>query len=383
MMSFGLVLAVLTIEVVLHLLGPRLPGLYNLATFQRYHEVYGFFHRPGARGWVRTSEYTSYVQINSQGLRDREIAVPKPPGTYRVMVMGDSFVEGAQVALEQTLPRQLERQLGGGQGGQSRPLETINAGNAGFGTAQEMLFLEKDGPLYRPDLTILVFYLDNDAANNGVEIAKMLKIDTSHRPFFEVQADGKLHQLGMAPISPEPFGAVRDFLRNHSLLFNVYENLVTAKVSAKRYHAMRMDRDRNMYRIDPLPEWKAAWTVTEALLARAKRSAAAVGTELVVVAAPSQFQIYDDQWRALISGDREAQPGMYKRDAPNRQLAAAAEQAGVRYFDLLPGLREAAASSDVPLYFAEDGHWTAAGHAAAARLVAGYLREQGLDGSNK
>lgn len=92
-MASGLVLAVVFVEVALHLLGPRLPGLYNLATFQRYHEVYGFFHRPGARGWVRSAELTSYVQINSRSLRNREIAVPKPPGTYRIMLMGDSFVE--------------------------------------------------------------------------------------------------------------------------------------------------------------------------------------------------------------------------------------------------------------------------------------------------
>src|SRR5687768_12378584 len=81
----GLVVALLVGEMVLRLLGPRVPGLSGLtsiASFQTYHPIYGFFHRPGAAGWIRTPEFTSYVEINSRGLRDREVAIPKPPGTF-------------------------------------------------------------------------------------------------------------------------------------------------------------------------------------------------------------------------------------------------------------------------------------------------------------
>jgi hypothetical protein len=268
--------------------------------------------------------------------------------------------------------------LGGGQGGPGHPLDAINAGNAGFGTAQEVLFLEHEGPTYRPDLVILVFYVDNDAANNGVRVARKYKLDTDHRPFFVLDDDGQLRELPLAPVEPEPLGPVRDLLRNHSLLFAVGENLLTAKVSAKRYHAMRMDKDRTMYKIDPPNEWKAAWEVTEALLARARTSAEAVGADLLVVCAPSQFQIYDEDWRGLLDTNRPSEIAQYAQDAPNRRLAEAAESAGVRLFDLLPGIRAAAEASDTPLYFREDGHWTPAGHALAARLITAHLNEQGL-----
>ena len=42
-------------------------SLTSIATFQTYHPIYGFFHRPGASGWIETPEFTSYVSFNSRG----------------------------------------------------------------------------------------------------------------------------------------------------------------------------------------------------------------------------------------------------------------------------------------------------------------------------
>src|SRR5690349_917903 len=89
MVLFGVVVGLLCIEVALRVLGPRIPflnSLISIASFQTYHPIYGFFHRAGASGWIETPEYTSYVSINSHGLRDREIEPAKPPGTYRVLM---------------------------------------------------------------------------------------------------------------------------------------------------------------------------------------------------------------------------------------------------------------------------------------------------------
>src|SRR5688572_464167 len=68
LLGFGLLFGLLAVEVVLRLLGPRLPVVHSLtsiATFQTYHPIYGFFHRPGASGWIETPEFTSHVSFNS------------------------------------------------------------------------------------------------------------------------------------------------------------------------------------------------------------------------------------------------------------------------------------------------------------------------------
>ena len=55
-------------------------------------------------------------------------------------------------------------------------------------------------------------------------------------------------------------------------------------------------------------------------------------------------------------------------DRPNRRLAEIAARRGIAYLDLRPALQSALA--DQPrLYYAIDGHWTAAGHELAARSL--------------
>ena len=68
LLVFGLLIGLVAVELVLRLLGPRLSvvnSLTSIATFQTYHPIYGFVHRPGASGWIETPEFTSYVRFNS------------------------------------------------------------------------------------------------------------------------------------------------------------------------------------------------------------------------------------------------------------------------------------------------------------------------------
>src|SRR5919202_1243350 len=92
LLVLALLLPLLLLEISLRLFGPILPGNYRTGQFQTAHPVYGRFHVPNFDGWVRNPEFVAHVKINSIGLRDDEVAIPKPPGTFRIVVVGDSFV---------------------------------------------------------------------------------------------------------------------------------------------------------------------------------------------------------------------------------------------------------------------------------------------------
>ena len=59
----------------------------------------GWMLRPSKSGWF-TQEGKAFVSINSAGLRDREHTVRKPPGVYRIAIVGDSYSEAMQVPLD-------------------------------------------------------------------------------------------------------------------------------------------------------------------------------------------------------------------------------------------------------------------------------------------
>jgi hypothetical protein len=373
--AFGLLVGLLAVEIVLRLLGPRLPVVHSLtsiATFQTYHPIYGFFHRPGASGWIETPEFTSNVSFNSRGLRDREFDLAKPAGGFRVLVLGDSVVEGAQVPAEDTVSRRLESILA--EGAPGRAVSAINAGNAGFGTAQELLFLEHDGTAYQPDVVVLVYFVDNDLPDNGYRVARERKLDTSRRPFFVPDGRGGITlQPGLAP-PPDRFAVVRPLLRQ-SATYNLVENFLLWS-EAREQEQAQIGKNRPTYLVDPPDEWDEAWWVTEQILGRARDSAHAAGAELVVVAAPSIFQVDADAWRWLVGGDTRER-NQYEQDVPNRRLAQIADRQGLRFLELLPTIRQAQAGG-AQLYFPADGHWTSAGHAFAARQIAEYLTAAGL-----
>ena len=64
-------------------------------------------HRGNGKAFLMGAEVTT----NSLGLREGERLRAKPPGTYRIVALGDSITMGWGVSQDMTFPAQLERQL--------------------------------------------------------------------------------------------------------------------------------------------------------------------------------------------------------------------------------------------------------------------------------
>jgi lysophospholipase L1-like esterase len=100
------------------------------------------------------------VHINSLGFRDqREYALAKPPGTFRILVLGDSVTFGHGAVYETTYPYLLEQQLRAW-----RPdvtWEVWNLGVPGYNTAQELAYLKLVEDRYAPDLVVVGFFTND------------------------------------------------------------------------------------------------------------------------------------------------------------------------------------------------------------------------------
>ena len=93
--------------------------------------VRGWILLPGRTAYQRTRDYGVSVTINDKGLRDRAHAYAPDPGVFRIIVLGDSFMEAYQVPLEQSLPYRLQEALA------DRSVEVVNLGVGGYGPERE------------------------------------------------------------------------------------------------------------------------------------------------------------------------------------------------------------------------------------------------------
>src|SRR5579883_1852827 len=98
----------------------------------------------------------TFDRTNSDGFRDVERSIAKPPGTTRILFLGDSVVVGNGLpGIEQTIPACLERRL------RDRRVEVLNFGQGGYCTLSEVELLRVKGVRYQPDLVAVVF-VNND-----------------------------------------------------------------------------------------------------------------------------------------------------------------------------------------------------------------------------
>jgi len=99
--------------------------------------------------------------ISLQGLRDRVFAIPKPPpGTHRILVLGDSIAYGVGVSPGETFAKVLERQLDR----PGRRVEVINAGVLGYTAYNEERYYAARGRDFQPDVVVVAFCM-NDVAD--------------------------------------------------------------------------------------------------------------------------------------------------------------------------------------------------------------------------
>ena len=138
------------------------------------------------------------VSINSEGLRDREFSLEKPPGVYRVMMLGDSTTLGWGVRQEDTAAKLLERKLNEALPPGFNHVEVINTGVGNYDTVQEVTYYETIGWKYHPDLVVLVFFI-NDPEPVPVE-KKGFLIDRSYLIAFATnRIDGVMRHAGVRP----------------------------------------------------------------------------------------------------------------------------------------------------------------------------------------
>jgi lysophospholipase L1-like esterase len=353
LLAFGSLIAALGVtEGAVRLLSPQPTGV----TAQ---DRYGLaLHYPGIARYL--PQFGHEVSFNSVGMRDREHTVDKPPGVYRILLLGDSFMEALQVPFAASFPSLLERYLGQQTG---KRIEVINAGVSGWGTDDELRYLTNYGLQYQPDLVVVVMTLHNDISDNL-------------RQYWHRVQGGILIEQRRPPMSFVDYHVTR--LKAYlSTRFQLYQLWRRVRHGGEIRQAGRQLHSHVVQLFEePTPGTIAEGvTLTDLLLQQVQQETRAAGGRVVLVLLPIRYQLSDSVFADLVRS-AGVPPATMQVDKPQRMITPLANGLGIPVIDLLPAFRKWTADSATSLYLESDGHWSVAGHQLAAASVAdGLLRD--------
>jgi hypothetical protein len=360
----GLLLPIVVLEIVFRVAGPIVPGNYELGVWREAHAVYRRFHVPGSSAWLRTPEFATHLRFNSYGLRGDDVTLEPTPGTLRVLVIGDSFVEAGGVAEDETMVARLQALLDR----PNRPVQVLNAGMYGWGPAEEYLYLEREGLRFRPDLVVQVIYIGNDITNSLPRGRD--ERENPGGPVFEIDNAGRLRQLPWSLPEQGSSERLAAALRSRSWAFRAFETGVVSKLAEPPSGIT--PRRLSIYRDRESRDVAESWRVVEALLAATNDRARDAGVPFLLAIAPAAWQVDSDDWDAIVRELKLADPNGWNMRKPDQRLTEIANRSGVPVIDLLPPMR--AEATTTRLYFPLDRHWNASGNRVASEAVYNAIR---------
>jgi lysophospholipase L1-like esterase len=311
------------------------PNIVMLRLLHKADASLGFRLVPRYEMLYNTSEFTTRIAINSEGLRDCEYSAARDKRTFRILAIGDSFTFGIGVAGDQAYPKVLERMLNNAPlGTDPAAYEVVNAGVDAYGTEQEYRYLKELLARYQPDLVIVGLY-SNDVWDvmTGIQAPASIARQQSYL----------LEYLGGLKTLARPI-----FKRNMgSALLAIYQDHYS-------------------------PEFEQALQKTKDCLIKIRDAAKSEGAQTLIVIIPLCLEVGRHEW------DKKGFGRFYTQDFFNNNMARFSDtfvefgrQEDIPTVPLLPIMRM---NAHKMLYYEHDVHWTKEGNQLAAETLYAYLR---------
>ncbi|MEZ6043727.1 MAG: SGNH/GDSL hydrolase family protein [Planctomycetaceae bacterium] len=324
-------------------------------------ETHHHLLRPGAEKSITVNGNRVRYQINSLGTRGTEVTVPKPAGTFRILVLGDETVFGPRLPQESTLPGQIQKLLSGTT---SAHVEVVNGGVPGYCPLLGWLAYEYRLKELDPDLIVLHFDM-TDVADDAryrslyVETVGQPPVclhESLMNPNTIPRVDGVLQTIRNSAVVSLMLEKTRDYLRTSSA---VAADLPTCSSPIA-------------WALDNPPDVRIQVRHALSVLVHLKKALAGTDTQLLVTTCPSVWQVVPGSEHigcasmCQLNGSTPLTSRL-----PFDVLAAYCEQQGIRFLDASASFLQ----SQTPevLFWMDDGALGPAGTTLYARSIAAYL----------
>lgn len=361
---------------------------------------------------MTTSEFSVENVYNRAGFRNNSNYNDAPAhGVLRIMVVGDSYVEGWGVDFDSIFHQVLHSRLTAR--GSWSDVECINLGKAGHGPLEYLETIRTSCPRLKPHIVVLAVYMGNDildSRRHGLQ-----ETAEPENPGFAAYAIREaLRKLvprtyalacaGLAPpksprASTHPLDSVFVQVRAHFEGFD--SSAVRQRMESMPSDIMRMGMEgavspwlvstailtpdvRRRAILMDFPGAEILWHTFASLVVETNQVCAANGCPLVICAVPSSFQVDTSQFDRTFLVDRMGllfDDAMLELSLPQDRLRALCKENGIPYVDPLPLLRMRA--RDELFFYRIDTHLTPSGHRLVAQLLERCLDSTGLLNSGR
>jgi hypothetical protein len=343
----------------------------------------GYFQYDADMGFKMRAYYPNGVGLygdgndgtltNRFGFNAPDYPLTKSPGTFRIVVVGDSFgwAGGLKGTYTNVLQEMFNRQT-------DRRIEIINTGYVGTHTGEELVMLKKYALQYDPDLVVLGFFAGNDffdADPNRKRIVLndcLVDIDKRHEHrlfgypivftsrvwlflnqkyqiYKNQQQENREAQQWLAATGQRlPAGAMTE---------QMFDNVQRARLE---FFNRRTSGERFGPNVDFI--FRSLSEMQELLNGR--------HTKFVVAIFPDEVQVSPTQFDALVKkfGLRRDD---FDLDLAQTRLKNFLQSQNIPYLDLLARLRQEAQQRE--LYRTRTTHWNLAGNQLAAEILFDFL----------
>lgn len=325
--------------------------------------------------------YDTALTYNGKGYRGPEASYDKPDNTYRILIIGDSFVESIQVPYEKTFQALLQDQLNE-VGTSDKQYEVIAMGRTGWGTVHETAYYQIEGYKYSADLVILMFYV-NDVADNFPRFFYPNINNTNFEFVFERDFI-QILDTEKQPLPPNNgrklYNALPAWIQNRNIS-QLYINMIDPAVPVMTPGGpmTRVHPQFYIYVSEPEIEgYPEAWDRTAEALRILAEGTAFNGSQLAVV----PIFLGDDMVENISNWFPEETAGWEWNPAePEERLdAILSRYPAAEMWPLRPYYEAYAGDEEIfrQIYLPEDFHFNELGHVWTADALFGHLENEGI-----
>jgi hypothetical protein len=312
----------------------------------------------------------SYIQrVNNFGLRGRDVVVPKPAGTYRILMLGDSFTMGKGVQDDETFSVLVEKALNEAVAQcKGLAIEVVNGGVDSYAPVLSLIELKRDLRPLTPDMVVL-----------NLDLSDLVQ-ETAYRSEGILAENGEVVAVPQEADRDSLVERARSWTERHlfltrALLFYANQFFGYKQVTVRDV-VTRANRETVAHSLaeDTNPRDTEWHNVFDSIL-RMRDYARINNIQFLISIYPWAHQISDTEWNPgrYAFMDQHSTPSTRSRD----RITEFAATSGIELVDTFPVFKAALGST--PLYFAHDMHWTPAGQRVEARGLTEHLTSHHLN----